>query len=77
MSDPAIEAAWSASKAHPTPWTQADVEDIAVAAARQALAPLRELYERWEGADPDTFDIIDLMKEMRPLIYPTTEIPNA
>lgn len=73
MTDPAVEAAWAACKAHPTPWTQADVEDIAISAAREALAPVRAWFEKWDGANPDEFDSDDLLdamlQDVKPLIY--------
>jgi len=35
-----------------------------------SASPLREWYERWEGADPDEVDILDLLVSLRPLLYP-------
>lgn len=84
MSDPAVSAAQRA-------WDETDgfgfdsSRDAMVAAAREALAPIRELIEKWEapttpgvihnGAPESLTNIAqDFIDSLRELVYPSEEL---
>lgn len=76
MTDPAIEAAQRAlgelisNTAFPDRW-----ERMSIAAAREALNPVREVITEFEGLlnpwDDVGFEILDAL---RPLVYPSEEL---
>ena len=67
MSDPAIEAAqrafWAPGESH---------EIAAVAAASEALRPIREVYKLW--GHPESAEAFAIMAELSELIFTTEEL---
>ena len=76
MSDPAVEAAQRAVNG---PHGVAAVRDshaadLAITAAREALAPIREVIERWAAETNLSPEAHTLLDEIRPLVYPSEEL---
>lgn len=86
MTDPALEAAQQAIAVHVgKPWPDVDpdefdasVGDVALAAARAALAPVREWHEEWlrylDGLASGGDHIRAVLRDLPPLIYPSEEL---
>lgn len=73
MSDPAIEAAqraWGDRRGSKTAWK------VGIAAAREALKPIREWFETAmaEAIAEDLFEQMDLLDSLAPLIFTTEEL---
>lgn len=75
MTDPAVEAAQKIWERHEPPYRSDDL----VAAAREALRPIRAVYERWErlygssrGDVPEMVQV--LLESFAPLIFTTEEL---
>lgn len=76
MSDPAVEAAQRAiGHVSPDEFTN-EVGDAALAAAREALKPIREWFETAmaEAIAEDLFEQMDLLDSLAPLIFTTEEL---
>ena len=72
MTDPAIEAAQRHVYTLPFE-SRLDGADL-VAAAREALAPIRELHTLWDSEGflpPEAWQILD---QLAPLVYPEDEL---
>lgn len=74
MSDPAVEAAQRAmGKCHSYPTPNRDL----IAAAREALAPIRKMHDDWKASygflPTEALQILDDLAE---LIYATEELEN-
>lgn len=78
MSDPAIEAAQRAwdTTAELTTDLQYTVNPYAVAkaAAREALRPIRELYEEQSGDSDESAELWVFLNKLAPLIFTTEEL---
>ncbi|WGH20091.1 hypothetical protein [Gordonia phage Tarzan] len=74
MTDPAIKAAVTAMLTVETP----TVRDTAIAAAREALAPVRQWHEEWlryvDGLEVGGDHIRAVLRDLPPLIYPSEEL---
>lgn len=77
MPDPVVDAATRAmKKCHGYPDPNYDM----VVAAREALAPVRELFqELWKmySASPHGGSELDVLREFEPLIYPSEGTPDV
>ncbi|OBY33428.1 hypothetical protein ACT18_00245 [Mycolicibacter kumamotonensis] len=78
MSDPAVDAAqraWDGCDVCPPDSGHNKPPSSSVAAAHEALKPVREVVERYENLlnpwDDVGFEILDAL---RPLVYPTEEL---
>ncbi|SIJ95762.1 Uncharacterised protein [Mycobacteroides abscessus subsp. abscessus] len=79
MTDPAVEAARKAGTGWLTGEEAEVAEGLKVIAAREALRPIRAVYERWErlygssrGDVPEMVQV--LLESFAPLIFTTEEI---
>lgn len=74
MTDPAVEAAQRAYE--PRPFAQPGIIPAMQAAAREALKPIREWYEKAmaEANAEDLYEQLDLLESLAPLIFTTEEL---
>lgn len=80
MTDPAVEAAqraWDALQ-RKSGWGPEEIPQELAAAAREALKPIRELYEQMNSPLPDGFELPGgvkyLLERLAPLIFTTEEL---
>ena len=79
MTDPAVEAAQRAFDRLAPDWAGVSVSRSArgqayIAVAREALAPIRAVIERWAAETNLPPAALTLLDEIRPLIYPSEEL---
>lgn len=76
MTDPAVEAATRAMQA--TYGYSEPVRTMMVPAAREALKPIREWFDKAKARaeEGELYDQIDLLEELAPLIYSESELTD-
>lgn len=79
MSDPAVEAAKRAVPIPPPNWMLDDkiidsLSDYGIAAAREALKPIRELYEEQPGDADESAELWVFLNKLAHLIFSTEEL---